>query len=358
MTLTRPIDRILDLARWAPSGDNVQNWRFEILGARHVVVRGFDTRDHCVYDLDGRPSQISLGALLETASIAACAEGWRMHASRRPGLPDTQPTFDLRFEPEANLARDPLVDAIRKRSVQRRPMALRPLTDGEKQSLTAAVGAGFDVQWIEGWSGRRAMAGLLFRSAKLRLVMPEAYRVHRDVIEWNSRYSTERVPDQALGVDRATARLMRFVMKSWPRVRFFNRFMAGTWIPRLQMDVLPALACAAHFVIIAREPPQTIDDWVLAGRAMQRLWLTVAQLDLVLQPEVTPLVFARYARMRVNFSTTPGMFERACSIAKRLEAVIGSIGAARGVFMGRIGAGPQPVSRSLRRELPELLVRL
>ena len=62
---------ILDRARWAPSGDNVQNWGFEVIDESHVVVHGFDTRDHVVYDLDGTSSQIALGALLETIAIAA-----------------------------------------------------------------------------------------------------------------------------------------------------------------------------------------------------------------------------------------------------------------------------------------------
>jgi len=59
------------------------------------VVHGHDTRDHCVYDLDGRPSQISLGALLETMSVAASAHGLAMQAVRRAALPDSTPTFDV-----------------------------------------------------------------------------------------------------------------------------------------------------------------------------------------------------------------------------------------------------------------------
>jgi len=52
--MTQPvIEQILDQARWAPSGDNTQPWRFEIKGPLHVVVHGSDTRRHCVYDLDG-----------------------------------------------------------------------------------------------------------------------------------------------------------------------------------------------------------------------------------------------------------------------------------------------------------------
>ena len=36
--------KLLDLARWAPSGDNTQPWRFEIAGEGHIVVHGHDTR--------------------------------------------------------------------------------------------------------------------------------------------------------------------------------------------------------------------------------------------------------------------------------------------------------------------------
>ena len=63
------VEQILDLARWAPSGDNSQPWRFEILDERRFVIHGHDTRSDCIYDLDGRPSQASLGALIETVEI-------------------------------------------------------------------------------------------------------------------------------------------------------------------------------------------------------------------------------------------------------------------------------------------------
>ncbi|MEO8996576.1 MAG: nitroreductase family protein, partial [Nitrosospira sp.] len=53
--ISRSISDILELARWAPSGDNTQPWRFEIIDERHLVIHAFDTRDHCIYDLDGHP---------------------------------------------------------------------------------------------------------------------------------------------------------------------------------------------------------------------------------------------------------------------------------------------------------------
>ena len=44
---------------------------------------------------------------------------------------------------------------------------------------------------------------------------------------------------------------MRWGLQSWDRVKMLNRFFAGTWLPRLQMDLLTGLRCAAHFVIVA-----------------------------------------------------------------------------------------------------------
>lgn len=351
----KAINDIIELARWAPSGDNTQPWRFEIIDDSTVVVHGFDTRDHCVYDLDGHASQISLGALLETASIAASGHGLRMEVLRRDVADIRKPTFELRLVNDDKVGRDSLIDVITRRSVQRRAMNTRSLTLREKQSLESAAGPNHRVVWLEGLGNRLRTALLMFRSAKLRLTMPEAYAVHRDVIEWNARFSEDKVPDQALGVDRATLHLMQFVMKSWERVRFFNTFLAGTWIPRIQMDMIPAIACGAHFVLYADKPPSKVDDYVTAGRAMQRFWLTATELGLVMQPEITPLIFARYARENLPFSRITTTSDRARSVSAGLESLIGEEVGRTACFMGRLGAGPEATSRSTRRQVAQLM---
>ena len=350
------IQQILDLARWAPSGDNTQPWRFELIDESHIVVHGFDTREHCVYDLDGRPSQISVGALLETIAIAATAHGLRTSAQRRPDAAETQPTFDICFSQCPNVEPDALIASITKRSVQRRPMHIRSLTMGERAALERAVGTGYRVAWLEGLANRTRAAYLMFRYAKLRLTMPEAYSVHRDIIEWSARYSEDRVPDQALGIDPMTVRLMRFAMQSWPRVKFFNRYLAGTWVPRIQMDLVPGMACAAHFLIVARKAPVAIDDYIGAGRFMQRFWLTATQLGLVVQPELTPLIFSRYVRNGTTFTKEAELQELAATLATQLSGLVGQETAAAGVFMGRIGAGPAARSRSTRRSVAALIL--
>lgn len=352
--IPKQIQEIMDLARWAPSGDNTQPWRFEFVDEHHIVVHGFDTRNHCVYDLDGRPSQIALGGLLETLTIAASSYHLSAEHKRRPNLPEITPTFDVKFSHDPSIQPDPLLPFIPVRSVQRRPLSTRSLTPQEKSELESSVGNHYKILWLEGFSKKLQTALLLFHNAKLRLTMPEAYQVHKTIIQWGSRYSEDRVPDQALGVDPVTAHLMHWVMANWQRVDFFNTYLAGTWAPRLQMDFFPAMACAGHFLIISDAIPASVDDYVTAGQAMQRFWLTATRLGLQLQPEMTPLIFSRYVRSGIHFSATLGMHKMAESVSNGLISMIGKENNARCVFMGRVGAGSAAKARSIRQPLNQL----
>jgi nitroreductase len=349
-----PLREVLELARWAPSGDNTQPWRFAIDADDRVTVYGHDTRDTCVYDLDGHPSQISLGALLETLALAATRYGLTADVRRRAGTPDAHPVFDVQLRSEG-VAEDPLVAHIVERRVQRRPMSRRALTHAQKTALERALPPAYRAVWFEG-ARRAKVARLAYASAKIRLTIPEAYRVHRDAIEWDAQASVDRVPSAALGASAPSLRLMRWALASWGRVELLNRFMAGTVIPRIELDLVPGLACAAHVVLVAPDAPRTIDDYVAAGRALQRFWLTATSVGLQFQPEYTPLVFARYAREGVPFTGRAAGLRRASRVRAAVDRLLGADVAPRAVFMGRIGSGRAAAARSLRLPLDRLLV--
>ncbi len=351
------VEQILEAARWAPSGDNAQPWRFEIKGEDAFVVHGRDTRDHCVYDLQGHASQLALGALLETARIAATTHGLAMSVERRTDTGQERPTFDVRLIPDSGVKPDPLVPYIPVRTVQRRAMGLRRLTTRERTALEAALGSGYEIRWMEGFGQRMAVTRLIFRNAGLRLTLPEAYPVHRDIIEWGVRFSEDRMPAAAIGLDPMTLKLTRWAMARRERINFLNRYLGGTLLPRLQLELVPGLACAAHFLLLGPKRPAGVDDFIVAGRAMQRFWLTAAKLGLQLQPEMTPLIFDEYVRDGVRFSADPSMIDRGREVAGQLRRLVGDGNAERAVFMGRIGAGPAPKARSVRLPLRDLLIR-
>ncbi len=345
--------RVLELARWAPSGDNTQPWRIEAIDRLQLRLHAFDTRTHCVYDLDGRPSQMSVGAWIETAAIAASGVGLALAARRLADSPESNPVFDICCTEDPLIQPSLLLAMVPRRSVNRRPYSMQPLHAAQKTAIETSVGPGYRLRWFESPAERMRWAVLLWRNAGLRLRLPEAFETHRSVIEWNARYSQDRIPDQALGVDAMTIRLMRFAMHSWRRVDLMNRWLGGTIAPRIQMDFWPALACAAHVAIIADVRPQNIDDHVAAGRAMQRFWLAATAAGLQHQPALTPLVFARYAREEQPFARDPAHRLTASRLGRSLDRLLGP-DAPNAVWLGRIGRSSPMPARSLRLPVEKL----
>lgn len=348
--------QILDLARWAPSGDNTQPWRFEIVADDRIAIHGHDTRDHVLYDFDGRPSQMAHGALLETLRLAATRFGLKAEWSMRPGQPDTAPIYDVALQP-ADIPEDPLVRFITTRTVQRRPMSTTPLLPTQKEALIAAVGEDYILQFFESFRERLAVARLLWRNAYIRLTTPEAYPVHRDIIEWNAQFSEDRIPDQAVGTDPATTKLMHWVMHTWERVDFFNRFLAGTIIPRVELDFVPAVACAGHILMRPSSSQTEMPDYVRSGIALQRLWLTVTALGLHLQPEMTPVIFLWYERSGKTFTAQPNIMAHTHELATRFEKMANVEQSGDFAFFCRVGHAPSPYSRSVRIPLFDLFTR-
>jgi hypothetical protein len=147
---------------------------------------------------------------------------------------------------------------------------------------------------------------------------------------------------------------MRFALASWPRVRMMNRWFGGTLAPRLQLELVPGMRCAAHFALLAKQPPRSIDDYVAAGAAVQRFWLAATAQGLQLQPQHTPLVFAGYARDGTHFTEVRAAQRRAAHVAAQLARLLGASGAAQAVFLGRLGHGDPARARSRRLSLEQL----
>ncbi len=346
------IEKILDAARWAPSGDNTQPWQFEIVDDHHLVVYGHDTRDWCVYDLDGRASQLAIGAMLESIAIAASHFRLQTDFQLRSDSPETEPVIDVFLRRDEAVTPDPLYPYLALRSVNRRPYRTRPLTPREKQALESAVGTDYRILWLEGWRKRLQAARLMFDNAKLRLTMPEAYEVHKRIIDWNQSFSEAKVPDRAIGLDPMTLKLMHWAMASWKRVQWLNKYLAGTWLPRIELDLLPSFFCAGHFAIIGQRAPETIGDYLKAGRTLQRFWLTATSLGLQVQPEMTPLIFSAYIRQGISFTNSVTIQRDAQALASRFFQLYGQPECI--VFLGRIGSRQPAMARSVRKPLDSL----
>jgi molybdopterin/thiamine biosynthesis adenylyltransferase len=352
------IEQILDLTRWAPSGDNAQPWRFEVQASDKVLVRlRVEGEERNIYDYaNGQPTLLAGGFLLETMRIAASRHRrrmiWNYLGSEDCGKDGVHHLIEVILRTDESVSEDSLCPYIPIRSVDRRRYRMRPLTQQQKRELESTLGEELKIEWFETAGKRWNISRLCAQATGIRLRSPEAYRVHRKILDWDRQFSPDGVPAAAVGLDRLTLRLMRWVMQRWTRVDLMCRFLAGTLIPRVELDFLPGISCAAFFTV--RRSPEvagahTPKTLIEAGERLQRLWLVATRLGLVMQPALAPLCFAHYGR---TTRAAQRKFAKFAVVASRCFSGDESV-----LFLARVGCplkGSQ-TTRSIRRKLVDLV---
>ncbi|GER00240.1 hypothetical protein JCM17845_08630 [Iodidimonas gelatinilytica] len=345
--------KILDLARWAPSGDNEQPWRFDVLDDHHIRVHLHYEPGANIYEYaNGRPIWLAAGGLLETLRIAASKFGftcdWTIENENEP----EHIRLFVTFKENDTVPASPLAPFIMSRTVDRRPYRRDRLDAQEKKCLEAALSDTFYIEWFESRKDRWAATCLNMLATRLRLTIEDCHKVHQKAIHFENNHAAYGLPAKAVGLDPMTIAIMRWANAKWSRSKILNRFLGGAWAASLQLDILPGLNCAAHFFIRWREdrPDRPVSDWIEAGRTLQRFWLTAESLGLSLQPSFAPLIFGHGAAHQHRWSERRTA-EKAQAIGQTFEALLGCSTDAV-VFPGRIGRGRSLVqSRSVRQPL-------
>lgn len=344
--------KLLERARWAPSADNTQPWRFSLdEGANVLKIHYRPGQDMGVFCLDHYTGHLALGGLLETLDLAAGAQGYKVRTHLKGDADALVLEIELIPRPQPP---DDLAAHIETRSTQRGLLSTQPLGLQDKHALEAALPDGYQVVWRESSQERKRLASYLSTVGRARLLMPETYVVHRDTVDWQARFSEDRIPVKAINADPLTRHIMAWAMRSPRRVAALNR-MLGHWLPRFEMDYLPARACAAHFLLVCTASADTPSERLAHGRAMQRFWLAAARQNLQFQPEMAPCVFGRYLRTGLAFTRRQDLVNDLQAVDYAMARYWGEDNWRSGVFMGRLGRGRTPGARSLRKPLAALM---
>lgn len=354
-----PVERILDVARWAPSGDNSQPWTFEITSHNSVRVHLQDRMTDDLYDYDARPTLLSGGMLLETMRLAASREGRDIDFASA-SIGKNAYRIDVSFRSSKAIEPDPMIDFVRLRSVDRRPYRWLEFSPHHRRELELALGEHLDVCWLDSTVERLRFAFINARTSEIRLRLPEIAAVHERVLRFEQTHPREGIPAVALGVSPIMTRLIQLAVERPEIASRITRIM-GTKVPSLELDIIPGLFCSAHFLVSTKhapEPHAKCSELLHAGMRLQKFWLAATALGLVIQPSVAPLCFAYHSEHGRRFPGAPGADEAAQRIASELRSMAPGKGSEHFVFAGRLGAPTsRPVlGRSMRRALSELVV--
>ena len=355
-TLPPELESLLDIARWAPSGDNAQPWTFRIDSGEQITVHIRCAAGNVYEYANGQPTLLSAGTLLENIEIAAPAFG-RKASWRYLGCSNGVHAIEISLAQSGSDANPPLFDQIGRRSVDRRPFRTRPLSKDQKSALAAELSGDINLCWFESLADRRKIAGLTRLATEIRLRIPETFEIHNRIVDWDNLKSQHGIPARALGLDPLTLKIMRWTLARRARTEISNKLGSPTFAS-LQMDVLPGIFSAAYFAFVIRERAKDPDGRAVqllkGGQSVQRFWLRATGLGLAMQPCLAPLAFAHYGRTGEDFTTHVPSLKAAARLSRRLDQTVGAGG--EPVFLGRIGwSRSVPASRSIRRPLTELL---
>ncbi len=347
------LERILQAARWAPSPDNCQPWRFEVLSDKSVRVHVDREADNPYQYRRSQTNLLAVGMLVEALALAASSHGWAM---RWTWQGDNR--LDVDFDPEAAIQTDPLVHHLKARTVDRRHYRRTPLQPAQRAVLEAALGDDFAVDWIERASDRMALARINAACLDVRLRSEACFAVHQTCIDWSTDYSRTGMPSKALGVDPLARRLMQWAMGNWARMK---RMLAlgAAYYSSLEMELLPAWQSAAFCLIRPVQPIASGDDGavIAAGRRLMRFWLEATRLGLAFQPALGPLWLAAQTR-EADATTLEKRF--AAEAMRQSHAFARQTGQDPHalLFIARLGYPKRykAGARSIRRNLSELLL--
>jgi molybdopterin/thiamine biosynthesis adenylyltransferase/nitroreductase len=345
------IDRIVDAARRAPSGGNVQPWRFE---ADDGEIRFYLVPERTTaMDVRFRASYVAIGASLFNARVAAAAE-------RRLGpiklFPEGYPSrhvATLRLGDASDFEVAPLHSRLQTRAANRRLGQPAPIEPSTVQLLARGVEReGAQLRLVTERDRLERCGELLAESDRIRFLTPT---LHREMM------AELRVPGRDTvdeGIDVRTLELGPAELASLDLLRrpdvmaHLAEWRAGTALGmRSRVSVATSSAMAA--IVVPRADPIA---YVRGGAAVERFWLTAEVHGLAVHPISPVFLFAVDAEERLGLVGERNL-DALTELANRFGDLFGLGDGERVALLLRVSHAAPPSVASARLPLTHLLSR-
>jgi molybdopterin/thiamine biosynthesis adenylyltransferase len=346
-----PIEMIVDAARRAPSGGNVQPWRFE---ADEDEIRFFMVPDRSsTMDVAHRATYVGIGAALFNARVQAAA-------MKRLGpvklFPEGRPSHhvaSMRLGSSDDVAITPLRDYLLSRSSNRRigkPSEIQPETVATLTRGVEREGA----QLYLATERDRITAGaeLLAASDRLRFLLPTIHQEMASEIRWPGRDALDEGLDvRTLELDPGGYAALDILSRA-DVMAHLSDWRAGSALGlRTQAAVMTSSALA--MITVPRADPM----WYLrGGAAMERFWLSAEMHGLAVQP-ASPVFLYAVDESDMRLMAGERYLDEMHALSDRFYEFWGLSDGETAVMVFRVFQAPPPTVHSVRLPLSHVLSR-
>jgi len=356
----RPLDKacetLLRAAIQAPSGDNTQPWRFAVDSqSRRIAVYLDETCDPSPMNSGQRMSRLAIGAALENMLRAAEGLGWTVELEGpRDGalailrIVHGSPEQAQRSSGEKDSSQIP--PAIYGRCTNRRVYDGRPLSHELAADLASTVvdQPGIRTTWIHQHERVLALADLVGKADALMLGEPFMRRAFLANVRFDAPWNAQVDHWLSLGslelstADRLALRVVRFI----PNWMLRLGGVAGKFAAAARR-----LVASSAGVCIITESEGTVQSEVLAGRALQRTWLALAERGIAVQPIMSIAILESVLHRGSPELLASVGHRQAADLVAELRRLVPELGQASLAFLMRFGYAPPPTVRTARLEL-------
>jgi len=346
-----PIELIVDAARRAPSGGNVQPWRFE---ADDEEIRFFMIPERTsTMDVAHRATYVSIGAAVFNARVQASSLKKLGPVKLFPEGRPSHHVASMRLGASDDVAITPLSDYLHSRSSNRRIGQPAPIDTETLSTLMRGVEREGALLHVATERDRlSAGAELLAASDRLRFLLPTVHEEMLSEIRWPGRDPLEEGLDvRTLELDPGGYAALEILGR--PDVMgHLSDWRAGSALGmRMQASVMTSSALA--MITVPRADPM----WYLrGGAAMERFWLSAEMNGLAVQP-ASPVFL--YAVDETDMLTLAGerYLDEMFALSERFHEFWGLSDGETAVMVFRIFRAPPPSVHSVRLPLNHVLNR-
>jgi hypothetical protein len=357
-SLTKDIEAIIAAGIQAPSGDNLQPWRFVISGNK-IAIFGILEKDYENKLLVTNEFALysAHGALIENLVIAASHFKYKADVVLFPDPSDHLHTADIVLTPgEGGGKRESvLYSTIVQRSTDRNPYASSPIPLAAKEALQripSELGIDARVLFAEGERLIRKVAS----GVVAQVVLLFSHKLLHDEFYHTIRWNRKAVDESRDGLDILTLELsffnwfmFKYILRPW----FFVKTLSLVGIQYIAAEIESLLLyrhAGAYCAIVL--PNETREDYIKAGRILERVWLSATQYGLSIQPTQAIILLKKTLDVRPEQYTAS--HSRLIVAKRKMIDEAFDLKGEHILYLFRIGFGKRNHHTSLRKE-PEII---
>ena len=347
-----PIELIVDAARRAPSGGNVQPWRFEAEGND---IRFYLRSDHTsMMDVAYRGSYVAIGAALFNARVAASALHQLGTVQLFPDIGSTEHVATMTLGRAKDFEIAPLYEHVFTRTTNRRVGSASEISEHDVRMLSRGVEQeGARLRLVSESGAMNDFAELLADCDRMRFLMPSIHRQMIGELRWPGRDELEQGLDvRTLEMGPAEFAAVELLGRS-DVMDHLGEWRAGQALgARTRAAVRTSSALAA--ITIPRADPTF---YVRGGAAVERFWVSTQRLSLAVQP-VSPLFVYASGEEELRQLGGERHLDELFAMSERFRTLLRLDDGESVALLVRVFDAPPPTVRSIRLPLEDVLTRI